>query len=361
MTILITGGAGFIGSNFVIDWLATQGEPVVNLDALTYAGNLHNLVSLQGDQRHTFVHGDITNRVQLDQLFNQHKPRAVLHFAAESHVDRSIHGPGAFIKTNVEGSFTLLEATRGYWSVLQAEAKAAFRFLHVSTDEVYGSLSAEAPAFTEDHVYEPNSPYSASKAASDHLVRAWHHTYGLPVLTTNCSNNYGPFHFPEKLIPLMIVNALAGKPLPIYGDGRQIRDWLYVRDHCSAIRTVLAGGRVGETYNIGGWNEMANIEIVHTVCKLLDELQPSPHGPYSRLITHVKDRPGHDRRYAIDARKIESELGWRPAETFDSGIRKTVQWYLDHPQWVANVQSGAYREWLEEQYPTAAATDTQTN
>ena len=361
MTILITGGAGFIGSNFVIDWLATQGEPVVNLDALTYAGNLHNLVSLQGDQRHTFVHGDITNRVLLDQLFNQHKPRAVLHFAAESHVDRSIHGPGAFIKTNVEGSFTLLEATRGYWSVLQAEAKAAFRFLHVSTDEVYGSLSAEAPAFTEDHVYEPNSPYSASKAASDHLVRAWHHTYGLPVLTTNCSNNYGPFHFPEKLIPLMIVNALAGKPLPIYGDGRQIRDWLYVRDHCSAIRTVLAGGRVGETYNIGGWNEMANIEIVHTVCKLLDELQPSPHGPYSRLITHVKDRPGHDRRYAIDARKIESELGWRPAETFDSGIRKTVQWYLDHPQWVANVQSGAYREWLEEQYPTAAATDTQTN
>ncbi len=361
MTILITGGAGFIGSNFVIDWLATQGEPVVNLDALTYAGNLHNLVSLQGDQRHTFVHGDITNRVLLDQLFNQHKPRAVLHFAAESHVDRSIHGPGAFIKTNVEGSFTLLEATRGYWSVLEAEAKAAFRFLHVSTDEVYGSLSAEAPAFTEDHVYEPNSPYSASKAASDHLVRAWHHTYGLPVLTTNCSNNYGPFHFPEKLIPLMIVNALAGKPLPIYGDGRQIRDWLYVRDHCSAIRTVLAGGRVGETYNIGGWNEMANIEIVHTVCKLLDELQPSPHGPYSRLITHVKDRPGHDRRYAIDARKIESELGWRPAETFDSGIRKTVQWYLDHPQWVANVQSGAYREWLEEQYPTAAATDTQTN
>ncbi len=361
MTILITGGAGFIGSNFVIDWLATQGEPVVNLDALTYAGNLHNLVSLQGDQRHTFVHGDITNRVLLDQLFNQHKPRAVLHFAAESHVDRSIHGPGAFIKTNVEGSFTLLEATRGYWSVLQAEAKAAFRFLHVSTDEVYGSLSAEAPAFTEDHVYEPNSPYSASKAASDHLVRAWHHTYGLPVLTTNCSNNYGPFHFPEKLIPLMIVNALAGKPLPIYGDGRQIRDWLYVRDHCSAIRTVLAGGRVGETYNIGGWNEMANIEIVHIVCKLLDELQPSPHGPYSRLITHVKDRPGHDRRYAIDARKIESELGWRPAETFDSGIRKTVQWYLDHPQWVANVQSGAYREWLEEQYPTAAATDTQTN
>ncbi len=354
MTILITGGAGFIGSNFVIDWLAHSDEPVVNLDALTYAGNLHNLVSLNGDRRHTFVHGDITDRSLLDQLFQRHQPRAVLHFAAESHVDRSIHGPGTFIKTNIEGSFTLLEATRSYWGSLPSDAKAAFRFLHVSTDEVYGSLSADAPAFTEDHPFEPNSPYSASKAASDHLVRAWHHTYGLPVLTTNCSNNYGPFHFPEKLIPLMIVNALAGKPLPVYGDGQQVRDWLYVRDHCSAIRTVLARGRLGQTYNIGGWNEKANIEIVHTVCGLLDELQPSSQGPYARLITHVKDRPGHDRRYAIDARKIESELGWRPAETFDTGIRKTVQWYLDHASWVANVQSGAYRDWLEVQYTTGS-------
>ena len=356
MTILITGGAGFIGSNFVIDWLATQGEPVVNLDALTYAGNLHNLVSLNGDSRHTFVHGDITNRSLLDQLLQQTRPRAVLHFAAESHVDRSIHGPGAFIKTNVEGSFTLLEAVRAYWSALQADEQRDFRFLHVSTDEVYGSLLPAAPAFTENHPYEPNSPYSASKAASDHLVRAWHHTYGLPVLTTNCSNNYGPWHFPEKLIPLMIVNALAGKSLPVYGDGRQVRDWLYVRDHCSAIRTVLAGGRVGQTYNIGGWNEKANVDIVHSICRLLDELRPAAQGPYARLITHVKDRPGHDRRYAIDARKIESELGWRPAETFDSGIRKTVQWYLDNPQWVANVQSGAYREWLDVQYTTSPAT-----
>ncbi len=353
MTILITGGAGFIGSNFVIDWLAHSDEHVVNLDALTYAGNLHNLVSLNGDRRHTFVHGDITNRTLLDQLLQQHQPRAVLHLAAESHVDRSIHGPAAFIKTNVEGSFTLLEAARSYWGGLSGDAQAAFRFLHVSTDEVYGSLSPTAPAFTEAHPFEPNSPYSASKAASDHLVRAWHHTYGLPVLTTNCSNNYGPFHFPEKLIPLMIVNALAGKPLPIYGDGQQVRDWLYVRDHCSAIRAVLAGGRLGETYNIGGWNEKANVEIVHTICSLLDELQPSAAGPYARLITHVKDRPGHDRRYAIDARKIESELGWRPAETFTTGIRKTVQWYLDHPSWVANVQSGAYREWLEVQYTTS--------
>ncbi len=353
MTLLVTGGAGFIGSNFVLDWLASSDEPVVNLDALTYAGNLHNLDALQGDDRHIFVKGDITDRGLLDRLLQQHRPRAVLHFAAESHVDRSIHGPGAFIKTNVEGSFTLLEAVRGFWTERPADDKAAFRFLHVSTDEVYGSLQPTAPAFTETHPYEPNSPYSASKAASDHLVRAWHHTYGLPVLTTNCSNNYGPFHFPEKLIPLMIVNALAGKALPIYGDGQQVRDWLYVRDHCSAIRAVLAGGRTGETYNVGGWNEKANVEIVHTICALLNQLRPSDAGPYERLITHVKDRPGHDRRYAIDARKIESELGWRPAETFDTGIRKTVQWYLDNPQWVEQVQSGAYREWVTQQYTTA--------
>ena len=353
MTILVTGGAGFIGSNFVLDWLKGSDEPVVNLDALTYAGNLQNLASLQGDARHRFVQGDITNRPQLDALFAQHQPRAVLHFAAESHVDRSIHGPGAFIKTNIEGSFNLLEAARAYWSGLQPEAKAAFRFHHVSTDEVYGSLAPEAPAFNEHNTYEPNSPYSASKAASDHLVRAWHHSYGLPVLTTNCSNNYGPYHFPEKLIPLMIVNALAGKPLPIYGDGQQVRDWLYVGDHCSAIRAVLAGGRPGQVYNIGGWNEKTNKGIVHTVCALLDELRPSPDGPYTRLITHVQDRPGHDRRYAIDARKIERELGWRPAETFDTGIRKTVQWYLANPSWVANVQSGGYRDWVATQYGAA--------
>ncbi len=350
MTILVTGGAGFIGSNFVLDWLATQAEPVVNLDALTYAGNLQNLAALQGDARHVFVKGDIGDRALLDELLAHHRPRAVCHFAAESHVDRSIHGPGAFMKTNVEGTFTLLEATRGYWSALADDAKAAFRFHHVSTDEVYGSLAPDAPAFTETHAYEPNSPYSASKAASDHLVRAWHHTYGLPVVTTNCSNNYGPYHFPEKLIPLMIVNALAGKPLPIYGDGQQVRDWLYVGDHCSAIRAVLAGGRLGETYNIGGWNELTNQEIVDTVCALLDELSPNPAGPYTRLITHVKDRPGHDRRYAIDARKIERELGWRPAQTFETGIRKTVQWYLANTAWVANVQSGGYRDWLDTNY-----------
>ncbi|MDO9095609.1 MAG: dTDP-glucose 4,6-dehydratase [Rubrivivax sp.] len=355
MTILVTGGAGFIGSNFVLDWLShavTRDEPVVNLDALTYAGNLQNLASLQGDARHTFVKGDIGDRQLLDALLAQHRPRAVVHFAAESHVDRSIHGPGAFMKTNVEGTFTLLEAVRGHWSALDDVAKAAFRFHHVSTDEVYGSLAPDAPAFTETHTYEPNSPYSASKAASDHLVRAWHHTYGLPVVTTNCSNNYGPYHFPEKLIPLMIVNALAGKPLPIYGDGQQVRDWLYVSDHCSGIRAVLAGGRLGETYNIGGWNEKTNKEIVLTVCALLDELRPSAQGPYSRLITYVTDRPGHDRRYAIDARKIESELGWRPAETFETGIRKTVQWYLSNADWVANVQSGGYRDWLNTNYKT---------
>jgi dTDP-glucose 4,6-dehydratase len=355
MTILVTGGAGFIGSNFVLDWLASpehRDETVVNLDALTYAGNLANLASLRGDARHVFVQGDICDRALVDSLLATHRPRAIVHFAAESHVDRSIHGPGAFMKTNVEGTFTLLEAARSHWATLPQAEQAAFRFHHVSTDEVYGSLGPGDPAFTETHPYQPNSPYSASKAASDHLVRAWHHTYGLPVLTTNCSNNYGPYHFPEKLIPLMIVNALAGKPLPVYGDGQQVRDWLYVGDHCAAIRTVLARGRVGETYNIGGWNEKPNLEIVQTVCALLDELRPDPAGPRARLITHVKDRPGHDRRYAIDARKIERELGWRPAETFASGIRKTVQWYLDHDDWVAQVQSGAYREWVATNYAT---------
>jgi dTDP-glucose 4,6-dehydratase len=353
MTLLVTGGAGFIGSNFVLDWLAapdTAGEPVVNLDALTYAGNRENLAALDGDARHVFVHGDITDRALLDRLLAEHRPRAIVHFAAESHVDRSIHGPGAFIHTNIQGTFTLLEGARAHWSRLEGSAREAFRFHHVSTDEVYGSLGPGDAAFTEIHPYQPNSPYSASKAASDHLVRAWHHTYGLPVTTSNCSNNYGPWHFPEKLIPLMIVNALAGKPLPVYGDGQQVRDWLYVGDHCSAIRAVLARGRVGEVYNIGGWNEKPNLEIVHTICRLLDELRPDPAGPHARLITHVKDRPGHDRRYAIDARKIERELGWRPAETFDSGIRKTVQWVLDHGDWIARVQSGAYREWVSAHY-----------
>ena len=348
--ILVTGGAGFIGANFVLDWLAAGDEPVLNLDALTYAGNLETLASLQGDPRHIFVHGDICDRALVDRLFAEHKPRAVVHFAAESHVDRSIHGPGAFVRTNVEGTFTLLEAARAYWGALPADEREAFRFLHVSTDEVYGSLGPNDPAFTETKAYEPNSPYSASKAASDHLVRAWHHTYGLPVLTTNCSNNYGPYQFPEKLIPLMIVNALAGKPLPIYGDGLNVRDWLYVGDHCSAIREVLARGRLGETYNVGGWNEMANVDIVDTLCALLDALRPDAAGSYRRLITYVKDRPGHDRRYAIDARKIERELGWRPAETFQTGIRKTVQWYLDNPGWIANVQSGAYRDWVARNY-----------
>jgi dTDP-glucose 4,6-dehydratase len=348
--ILVTGGAGFIGANFVLDWLASTDEPVVNLDALTYAGNLESLASLQGDTRHTFVQGDLNDRALLDRLFAEHRPRAVVHFAAESHVDRSIHGPGDFVRTNVNGTFTLLEAARAHWMSLDDAGKQGFRFHHVSTDEVYGSLAPDAPAFTETHPYEPNSPYSASKAASDHLVRAWFHTYGFPVVTTNCSNNYGPYHFPEKLIPLMIVNALAGKPLPVYGDGQQVRDWLYVKDHCSAIREVLARGRLGETYNVGGWNEKPNLEIVRTVCALLDELRPDPAGSYSRLITFVTDRPGHDRRYAIDARKLERELGWKPAETFETGIRKTVQWYLDHADWVAHVQSGAYREWVGKQY-----------
>ena len=348
--ILVTGGAGFIGANFVLDWLAQSDEPVLNLDKLTYAGNLENLAALQGDPRHVLVHGDIGDEALVAQLLAQHQPRAVLNFAAESHVDRSIHGPEDFIQTNVVGTLRLLQSVRAYWQGLGEAPRAAFRFLHVSTDEVYGSLAPAEAAFTETHKLEPNSPYSASKAASDHLVRAWHHTYGLPVLTTNCSNNYGPYHFPEKLIPLLIVNALAGKPLPVYGDGLQVRDWLFVKDHCSAIRRVLSGGRVGEIYNVGGWNEKPNIEIVHTVCALLDELRPKGDGSrYQTQISFVTDRPGHDRRYAIDARKIEHELGWKPAETFESGIRKTVQWYLDHPDWVAHVQSGAYREWVQTQ------------
>jgi dTDP-glucose 4,6-dehydratase len=362
--ILVTGGAGFIGANFVLDWLAQSDEPVINLDKLTYAGNPETLKSLQGDARHSLVQGDIGDTALVSQLLATHQPRAVVNFAAESHVDRSIHGPGEFIQTNIVGTFNLLESVRAYWSNLPevhrdggvaptgvAPTKSSFRFLHVSTDEVYGSLKKDAPAFTETSHIEPNSPYSASKAASDHLVRAWHHTYGLPVLTTNCSNNYGPYHFPEKLIPLMIVNALAGKALPVYGDGQQIRDWLYVKDHCSAIRRVLEAGRLGEIYNVGGWNEKANLDIVHTVCALLDELRPCANGkPYKDQITYVTDRPGHDRRYAIDARKLERELGWKPAETFESGIRKTVQWYLDNPDWVAHVQSGAYRDWVQKQY-----------
>jgi dTDP-glucose 4,6-dehydratase len=349
--ILVTGGAGFIGANFVLDWLAGGGEPVVNLDKLTYAGNLENLASLQGDTRHVFVQADIADSERVRDLLVQHRPRAVVNFAAESHVDRSIHGPVDFIQTNIVGTFRLLETVRAYWGDVSGQDKASFRFLHVSTDEVYGSLAASDPAFTETHRYEPNSPYSASKAASDHLVRAYHHTYGLPVLTTNCSNNYGPYHFPEKLIPLMIVNALAGKPLPVYGDGMQVRDWLYVKDHCSAIRRVLDAGRVGEVYNVGGWNEMPNIEIVQKVCALLDAMRPRADGrSYRDQISYVADRPGHDRRYAIDARKLENELGWRPAETFETGIRKTVRWYLDNPQWVAHVQSGAYRDWVKIQY-----------
>jgi dTDP-glucose 4,6-dehydratase len=351
MAILVTGGAGFIGSNFVLDWLADSDELVINLDKLTYAGNLQNLTSLKDNLRHIFIHGDIGDATLVTALLTQHQPRAVVNFAAESHVDRSISGPGAFIQTNIVATFQLLEAVRTYWGNLDAKHKEDFRFLHVSTDEVYGSLEKNAPAFTENHRYEPNSPYSASKAASDHLVRAYHHTYGLPVVTTNCSNNYGPFHFPEKLIPLMIVNAQAGKPLPVYGDGQQIRDWLYVKDHCSAIRQVLAKGRLGETYNIGGWNEKPNIGIVHTVCALLDELRPRTDGkPYKEQIAYVTDRPGHDKRYAIDASKIKNELGWAPAETFETGIRKTVQWYLDHTQWVSQVQSGAYRAWVDQQY-----------
>ena len=354
--ILVTGGAGFIGANFVLDWLAQSDETVVNLDVLTYAGNRENLATLDGDPRHVFVQGDIGDSALLADLLARHQPRAIINFAAESHVDRSIHGPEDFIQTNIVGTFRLLEAVRDYWGNLHDDAKQDFRFLHVSTDEVYGSLAKDEPAFTENHRYQPNSPYSASKAASDHLVRAYHHTYGLPVLTTNCSNNYGPYHFPEKLIPLMIVNALAGKSLPVYGDGQQIRDWLYVKDHCSAIRRVLEAGSVGEIYNIGGWNEKPNIDIVHTVCALLDELSARPDGrSYREQITYVTDRPGHDRRYAIDASKLERELGWKPAETFDTGIRKTVQWYLQNQSWVANVQSGAYRAWVEKNYSGRSA------
>ena len=351
MTILVTGGAGFIGSNFVHAWLAQHDEVLVNLDKLTYAGNLRNLYALAGDSRHHFVQGDIGDTTLVSQLLATHQPRAVLHFAAESHVDRSIHGPMDFIQTNVVGTFQLLESVRAFWAGLDDQAKQAFRFLHVSTDEVYGSLAADAPAFSETHPYEPNSPYSASKAASDHLVRAWHHTYGLPVLTTNCSNNYGPYHFPEKLIPLVIHNALAGKPLPIYGDGQQVRDWLYVEDHCKAIMRVLKDGRLGETYNVGGWNAKPNIEVVRTLCALLDELQPRADGhSYAIQMTFVKDRPGHDRRYAIDARKLERELGWRPEETFETGLRKTVQWYLSHGDWVEEVTSGNYRTWIGQNY-----------
>lgn len=349
--ILVTGGAGFIGANFVLDWLAQSDEPVVNLDKLTYAGNLENLGPLQDDPRHVFVRGDIADRALVARLLERYRPRAVVHFAAESHVDRSIQGAADFVQTNIVGTYALLEAVRAHWAALEPAERSAFRFLHVSTDEVYGSLEPGEPAFTETRRYEPNSPYSASKAASDHLVRAWHHTYGLPVLTTNCSNNYGPYQFPEKLIPLMIVHALADQPLPVYGDGLQVRDWLYVGDHCAAIRRVLEAGVPGEVYNIGGRQEKTNIEIVRTLCALLDEWRPRADGrSYATQISHVRDRPGHDRRYAIDARKIERELGWTPAETFDTGIRKTVRWYLDHPDWVARVQSGAYRQWVQTQY-----------
>jgi len=350
--ILVTGGAGFIGANFVLDWLKDlKAEGIINLDKLTYAGNLDTLASVKNDSRHLFIQGDIGDRNLVARLLQEHQPRAIVNFAAESHVDRSIHGPADFIDTNIVGTFNLLECAREYWNRIQDTQKSNFRFHHISTDEVYGSLSPTTPAFTETHPYEPNSPYSASKAASDHLVRAWFHTYGFPVVTTNCSNNYGPYHFPEKLIPLVILNAINGKPLPIYGDGQQVRDWLYVGDHCSAIRAVLAKGTLGETYNIGGWNEKTNLAVVQTICQILDKLRPRIDGKsYAQQITFVKDRPGHDRRYAIDASKIERELGWRPAETFDSGIRKTIQWYLDNPIWIEGVVSGSYRDWLQKQY-----------
>jgi dTDP-glucose 4,6-dehydratase len=347
--ILVTGGAGFIGSNFVLQWIEQSDEPVVNFDKLTYAGNPNNLLPVRQDSRHIFVQGDICDRAHLASLLSIHRPRAIVHFAAESHVDRSIHGPGEFIATNVNGTFNLLEAARAYYSGLSPLEGAAFRLLHVSTDEVYGSLEPGDAPFSETTPYRPNSPYSASKAASDHLVRAYHHTYGLPTVTTNCSNNYGPYQFPEKLIPLIITNALTGKPLPIYGDGQNVRDWLYVGDHCSAVQRVLEGGKLGETYNIGGWNEKTNLDVVSTLCDILDQLAPK-RGSYRDQITYVKDRPGHDRRYAIDAGKIERELGWRPGETFDSGIRKTVQWYLDNPEWVRDVQSGEYLKWVEQNY-----------
>jgi dTDP-glucose 4,6-dehydratase len=350
--ILITGGAGFIGGNFILDWFnQSNDDSLINFDYLTYAGNLETLGPVQNDERYRFFKGDIGNQALVTRLLKEFNPQAIINFAAESHVDRSIHGPAEFIQTNIVGTFNLLECARSYWNELPEPQKSSFRFLHVSTDEVYGSLGPNDPPFTEKHPYEPNSPYSASKAASDHLVRAWFHTYGFPVLTTNCSNNYGPFHFPEKLIPLCILNALNGKPLPIYGDGQQVRDWLYVKDHCSAIRTVLEKGTLGETYNIGGWNEKANIDVVKQICAILDELQPRNDGKsYVEQITFVKDRPGHDRRYAINASKIERELGWKPAETFETGIRKTVQWYLDNPIWVAGVVSGNYRQWIDQHY-----------
>lgn len=346
MSVIVTGGAGFIGSNFILDWLAESSEQVINLDLLTYAGNLRNLDAIREDHRHRFVQGDICDRALLDRLLRECKPRAVINFAAESHVDRSIHAPNSFVQTNVVGTYTLLEAVRGYLTDVGVEAGAGFRYLHVSTDEVYGSLGPDEAAFSEGRAYDPSSPYSASKAASDHLVRAWGRTYGIPVLTTNCSNNYGPYQFPEKLIPLVIANALAGRRIPVYGDGRQVRDWLYVGDHCAAIRAVLDSGRVGEVYNIGGWNEQTNIDVVEAICDLLDELKPDARGSRRRLISYVADRPGHDRRYAIDARKIEREIGWRPVESFQTGLRKTVRWYLDNSAWIADVQSGSYRDWI---------------
>lgn len=350
--ILVTGGAGFIGSNFVLDWLAQSAEPVLNLDKLTYAGNLGNLAALKDDARHVFVRGDIGDAALLARLLNEYQPRAILHFAAESHVDRSIHGPTEFIQTNVVGTFALLEATRAYWSALPENAQKAFRFLHVSTDEVYGSLGADDPAFSETTAYAPNSPYSASKASSDHLVRAYHHTYGLPTLTTNCSNNYGPRQFPEKLIPLMMVNALAGKPLPVYGDGQNVRDWLYVGDHCAAIRAVLERGIPGEVYNIGGNAEMKNLDVIHTLCRVLTKMRETlrPGRDVASQITFVKDRPGHDRRYAINADKIRRELGWQPVETFESGLTQTVRWYLDNETWLTNITSKAYQQWIDLQY-----------
>lgn len=349
LMILVSGGAGFIGANFILDWIAAQGTPVVNLDKLTYAGNIANLASLKNDTRHTFVKGDIGDRTLVARLLQQHQPQAIVHFAAESHVDRSINAPGEFVQTNVVGTFNLLEAARAYWSELAEPAKTQFRFLHVSTDEVYGSLGSNDPAFCETTPYAPNSPYAASKAASDHLVRAYHHTYGLPTVTTNCSNNYGPLQFPEKLIPLMILNCLNAKPLPVYGDGLNVRDWLYVGDHCAGIRAALAKGRPGETYNIGGNSEKTNLEVVNTLCAIMDELHPGG-APHAKLIQFVKDRPGHDRRYAIDARKIRDELGWAPAEKFESGLRKTVEWYLANAEWIKSVTSGAYREWIDLNY-----------
>jgi dTDP-glucose 4,6-dehydratase len=353
--LLVTGGAGFIGSNFVLSCLTQSDEPIVNLDKLTYAGNLRNLDSLQGDGRHVFVRGDLSDRPLVKQTLERHRPRAIVHFAAESHVDRSIVGPADFIDTNIVGTWCLLEEARDYWSSLHGPGRAAFRFLHVSTDEVYGSLGPNEPAFTEATPYAPNSPYAASKASADHLVRAYHHTYGLPALTGNCSNNYGPYQFPEKLIPLMIRNALAGDPLPVYGDGQQVRDWLYVLDHCEALRRILAQGRPGETYNIGGASEKKNLDVVRTLCAILDRDRPKKSVSYAQQIRFVKDRPGHDRRYAIDGSKLRSELGWVPAETFESGLKKTVQWYLDHASWVDEVTSGAYRTWLDTNYAKRGA------